>query len=380
VLAEQQGDALQSRILAEEALELARHDGNEKELADAQRRLGQMLIVEGELQRGAGMLNEALSWHRSAADAFGAADVLRTLAEVAERQGDLDLARTFIEESVDFSRTVADERGVASGLFQLAFIALAEGDGDRAIELMEDAVNRWQRAQTTSMVAAAQAYLGSFIANHLGDDERAESLLAAALLFWREAGHDEIVANILDLLGQIAVRRGDHARAESYYREALALASKLPDAIARVGTSVRGHIGLGWAALARSESAQVLDHCRVGLECLREIPEDQWGSRGPEDDGLYAVAAACLRLVARATASEGDVERAVRVLGAAAALQAAAHFPLLHAERARADREERAIRKLVADSAFAGAFAEGEALAPRAAIADALNLARGPGA
>lgn len=377
VLAEQEGDVRQSTILAEEALELARRDGNEQEVADAQRRLGQMLIVLGDLPRGSDLLDQALSWHRGAGDAPGAADVLRTLADVAELRGDLELARTFIEESVDFSRIAADERGIASGAYQLAFLSLAEGDGDRAIAHMEDAVSRWQQAQTTSMVALAQASLAAFLADHQGDDARAETLSAEAAHFWREAGNDAIVAVILDVLGQVANRRGDQAQAEALHREALALALAMPEAVPRVGASVRAYIGLGRAALASGDSARALDHCRAGLLCLGEAPEDQWGSRGPNDDGLYGVAAACLRLVARATALGGQAEEASRVLGSAEAFQAAAHFPLLRAERARADGDARAIRDLLPESAFNRAFAEGEGMTPRAVIDDALRLTRG---
>ncbi len=132
VLAEEQGDVPYSTQLAEETLDLAQRAGEGKELADAQRRLGQMLIITDERERGSALLHDALRWHRGAGDTFGAADVLRTLGDVAVLEGDIALARTCLEESITLSRAVADERGVANGLFQLAFLSLKEGDGDRA--------------------------------------------------------------------------------------------------------------------------------------------------------------------------------------------------------------------------------------------------------
>lgn len=373
VLAEEQGDIPSSTRLAEETLDLAQRDGDAKELADAQRRLGQMLIVTGERDRGVSLLNDALLCHKSAGDAFGAADVLRTLAEVAVQQSDLSLARTCLEEAIERSRSVADERGVANGLFQLALLALGDGDGDRAIALMEDAAHRWRQTNTMASEAMTRVYLGILFINHLGDDARAEALLTEALQFWREAGHSAGVATILVALGHVARQLGDLDRAEAFLQEALALISAMDPSLVPVGTSLRAEHELGQVALARGDRAQAMRCYRASLERLRAIPREEWASQGLMNEGLSGVAAESLRLVAQA-AADSSTECAARLLGAAPAIQAAAHFPLLRAEQSRVEQVEGDVRQRLSGEDFARAWADGEAFSVEDALDEALRL------
>jgi hypothetical protein len=73
-------------------------------------------------------------------------------------------------------------------------------------------------------------------------------------------------------------------------------------------------------------------------------------------------------------AADSSTERAARLLGAAAATQAAAPFPLLRAERSRLDRVEDAVRQRLREEDFARAWAVGEALSAEDALDEALHL------
>jgi predicted ATPase/class 3 adenylate cyclase len=370
-----QGHDRRATALAEEALALAHSNGSAKEIANAQRRLGHALLMEGELHRSSQLLAEALTWYRNAQDGVGEGDVLLTLAEIAEQQGQIEHARTRSEEALDAYRVAADGWGIARSLFQVAVLAAIQGDGDYALDLLGEAESLWQRVGSTFFVVGlARSYRGMLLADHRGDDTQAEPLLMEALTYWQQAGNKESSAALLHELGQLAWRRGDLDLAEARQHEVLALSQEFEDPVVRTIGSVKALIGLGQVSCARGEVAQGIRYFRRGGEQLQTVMPEQWNRGGSISQNLLRTAVQYLCASACAAGRGTLAVRAARVLGAADACRAAILAAPLGAERGRDEQAAASLRGQLSPSAFANEWNAGRTLSVEVALAEALKL------
>ena len=154
------------------------------------------------------------------------------------------------------------------------------------------------------------------VARAAGDDMQASRLMAESLALYRTVGDQKYVGGLLLDLGRTAHSHGDDTWAALLYRESLLL----------------------W-----EELGSTVEIC----DCL---------------EGLAGSA-----LVA------GQPQRAVRLLGAAAALREACHSSPLPDYRLEIDRNVTLLRTQLAPAVFDAAWAEGRAMTLEQAIAYALD-------
>jgi hypothetical protein len=83
--------------------------------------------------------------------------------------------------------------------------------------------------------------------------------------------------------------------------------------------------------------------------------------------------AGCLEGLAAVLCTLGQLERGVRLFGAAAALRAAVGLPQSPAKRATCERDVVSARTAMGDDAFAAAWAAGQELSLEQVIAEALE-------
>jgi predicted ATPase/DNA-binding SARP family transcriptional activator len=218
-----------------------------------------------------GYLSEGRRWLEEALAGPGAqppqlrAQVLTAAGAVAWRQGDLEAAEAHASEALEHFRHAGDEQELVGPLSVLGVVAMDRDDWERALPLQEEMALIARKVDDRYGLAMAlnnQAYVA-----WMGRDvDRAESLWVECLAVAREDGLSEATAMSLTGLGDVALLRNATEQARESFREALAIYEEL------------------------------------------QFPE------------LLADTCICLAAVAHA---EGEVEKGVQLLGAAASLRQA---------------------------------------------------------
>ena len=175
--------------------------------------------VRGEYARARKLLDEAGERFAQADDARGQADVLvrRGYLELAE--GSLGQARECLAEALRLRRAMRDRRGVGMALLAVGLVetvggeyASAEQPLSEARQLFRRAGDRWGLASSlwrTADLAIAQERL---------DDAEAALLQARAVV--GETERQGWIAVTIATLGEVAVLKGDSARATELFEQA----------------------------------------------------------------------------------------------------------------------------------------------------------------
>ncbi len=237
---------------------------------------------------------------------------------LAAEQAAFAQATAYLQRSLDLRRTTGDARGIAETLNSLGTVARDQGAYHRAEALFTESLAALQPAGDARVTATTLSNLGE-VARYLGDLDRAAALHEQSLQMRREAGDEEGIAVSLYNRGLVAHDRGDDAYALCLYTESLALFYAGGD-----------RVGVAWS--------------------------------------LEGLAGACGAL--------GQLERAARIFGAAAALREAVGAPVPPAARAAYDRALQAVRLQLeaasgGDDAFAVAWGRGRNMALDEAVDEA---------
>jgi predicted ATPase/DNA-binding NarL/FixJ family response regulator len=152
------------------------------------------------------------------ASALATAGLLATV----EGHGDRRQALAQVEESVALARTAADPFALARAQLFQGYCHLVRGLTEAAVRPLEEALAGFRALDALAWAGVALWLLAETAA--LGDDDaRAQALATETLEVCRQNGLKTGEAFILGRLGMTALRQGDHAAAERYFREALAL-------------------------------------------------------------------------------------------------------------------------------------------------------------
>ena len=179
-----------------------------------------------------GYLSEGRRWLEEALSAGGAqppqlrAQVLTAAGAVAWRQGDLEAAERHASEALGLFRNADEEQELVGPLSVLGVVAMDRDDWDRALPLQEEMALIARKADDRYGLAMAlnnQAY----VAWMGGDVERAESLWVECLAIAREENLSEAAAMSLTGLGDVALSRNAPAQAKQSFRAALAMYEEL---------------------------------------------------------------------------------------------------------------------------------------------------------
>ena len=212
-------------------------------------------------------------------------------------------ARALYKDALCKAREADDAPTIAEALCGLGQVAFADGDLRHARAWFERALRLSQARGLDAATAVAQRRLGR-LALEVGDLDMAEPYLHASLHTAQHTERHQDAGGTLSELGMLALQRGDDRLARMHFEESLAIFDKLNDRaqVAHV------RLCLGIVALRGSDFAAALDHMTCSLE-LSQTDCDQHGMVEVLD-GLACLAAA-----------HGDIERAIRVYGAAQALR-----------------------------------------------------------
>jgi predicted ATPase len=173
------------------------------------------------------------------------AQALRVLGTLAIDQGDYAAATSFLEESVKLYRAAEDKNGYASALMLLGYM-VAVDDPAGARRIWDECLPLAREVGDLRVISAILGYLGLLAARD-HDISRARALVEESLAFRLQLGGTWLIARAHEDLGTFAFLEGDLSLAKRHWQEALRMSRQLHDR--RIGGSVHLHL----ARLARAE-------------------------------------------------------------------------------------------------------------------------------
>jgi predicted ATPase/DNA-binding SARP family transcriptional activator len=264
---------------------------------------------------------EGQSWlEQVLAASDGAPAALRARAltgagTMAWLQRDMARAIAYHEDSLTLYRAVGDQHGMAESLNNLGIQALVLRNFEQALPPLQESLQLYRALGDKFGIANALNSLGS-LAKYSGDPERAVVWYTESLAFYRELDHQGWIAGTLHNLALVATDQGHFEQAMLFNKESLRM--------------------------------------------LR-----QFGEKPAFPDQFESFAAVL--------GAQRQPERAVRLLGAAAALRDEFQTPIFPVDQPDYERILALARAQLDEAAFATAWAEGQAMTVEQAIAYALE-------
>jgi len=277
------------------------------------------------------------------------------LGVAAEARGEADRATELYEQALALTRDVPRAWLTGWVLGHLGRMATAHGDYETATALLEESLAQLQKAGDRQGACWSFQYLGR-IAERRGDLDRATLFFEAALAAAQDVGDRMGIARSLGSLGRAARLQGDFAQAVEWLEESLRLSRNIGD---RWGAALA--LGnLGRVALAQR------DHQRAAalFEESLVLSQSLTGSGRRVVYSLYHLGVVASEL--------GQLERAGRLLGAAAVLQEAGGRAVSPLDLAERERQIAIVREVLGDERFAEVWADGQAMSLEQAIEYAL--------
>jgi tetratricopeptide (TPR) repeat protein len=341
----------ETQALAAEALAIAREAGDKELLAFVLALMGR--FTTSTHTAGQALVEESLALFRELGSAGGVGYTLNALGDLAWEQGDATAARAWWAEGLRLARERDDRHDSALHLGDLGMLAYHQGDYEVARRQIEESLALYRASHERAGVSVALGCLGA-VARAQGDTACARACYAEKLALWRAVGDRAGIAATLAELGALAQQEGDLAQAQALFAEALALRRELGHPV-DIAASLAHQGGL---AAAQGDAASAATLYGEALAVL-----------APTAD--RAVAALCLEGVAALAQAAGAVERAARLWGAAATLRRGTFVVFVWDERTARERLIAAGRTALGETAFAAAWAAGQAMTLEQAIAEA---------
>ena len=268
----------------------------------------------GEYARAAALFEQSIQLHRQRDDRHAVARALTDLGGVVRDWGDRARSVALLEESLELYRSLGDRAGSAHALVNLGYAVYLAGDLKRAEPLLAESVALCRALDDEAGLVYSLRMLGLLLAER-GLTARATVVVEESLLLGSTIGDRGGVGAALNLLGHIMRERGELNRAEALLREAL---SSGPGAV------------------------------RIGVAYTLEAP-------------------------AGVEAERGRSQKAVRLLGKAAAFRAEAGVSPQSYLARQTDADRGAIRDVLGEEAFAAEWEAGGRMSADQIIAFALG-------
>jgi predicted ATPase/DNA-binding SARP family transcriptional activator len=222
VLAHSQGAYTSAAAAFEECLSIYRELGDRGGMAAALNGLGSVAQFLGDNAAARRHHEECLSLYRELEDQEAIALSLSLLGNVAVNCGQYDLARRQFEEALAIRRVLGNKRGVGDSLRSLALTAKERGDYGQAREFYEQSVTLYRELGDRSRMAVSRHLLG-VVAEHEGDLAGARAIYEECLGIFQEVGDRSQVAWTLHGLGYLALRQADVGAARSLLAQSLSM-------------------------------------------------------------------------------------------------------------------------------------------------------------
>jgi DNA-binding SARP family transcriptional activator/Tfp pilus assembly protein PilF len=261
-----QGDYDRAAARLQEALVLFRQAGDPAGEGRALSNLGNVRCRQGRYEQAAESLQNALTIFREIGDRLGEALALDSLGGVRQLQGRYQLAGSHLRRALALHREIEDPAGEAYALHNLGIVYQRQGSYQDAADSLQQALTLFRQAGDRSGEAHALINLG-VVDLEQQDLRRAAGNMREALAISRQIGERSNEADALNGLGDVLLASGQPEQARASHAAAVDVASQSGD-----GYQVAlGHRGLGNARFAAGEPARAREHWRQALTLFTEL-------------------------------------------------------------------------------------------------------------
>jgi predicted ATPase/class 3 adenylate cyclase len=184
--------------------------------------LGWAALRAGDVDRSVEFREQALALARDEGDLWNLAMALGNLGGSLLKAEDLARARAVYDESLAVYRAVGEPAGIGLALWGLGMTALGEGDRRRAATLLEESLELARKANTLSGVGRCLADLG-IVALYDGDYGQAAALLEESLTLAMRLEEQLLIGECLWGLAAVNAAQAQPARAARLWGAAAAL-------------------------------------------------------------------------------------------------------------------------------------------------------------
>jgi predicted ATPase len=396
-------DFMAAHRFLEESLHIWRDLGS-AQIVHTLQSLGFLASEEGNLAVAKGLYEEALRLARSDGNRRFTLYPLQGLADVAHRQGDLLTARACYEESIAIAREFGDQGGLVWALNGLADVSSQLGDADAALAMQEEKSAIARQLQAPGVLIDALVQLG-YQALIQGQYARARSLYEQRLEAAKDAQAIQQIGWGYYDLGVLAAYQSDYGRAHDLFQETLLLFGQaglakeeefaLPWAQAQItwyASWQKGHdrnaelrsvlektltlfqtvdstLAIPWVKCYLAWVVQDEGDCSLAGALLREALSSRSGFR--DQERLIW----CLFGLGRNLRARGQIAQTVRLLGALESALERIGFVLPQAIQEEREKLIADVRALVGSAEAPSLWSEGKAMTQEEAITYALKEA-----
>jgi predicted ATPase/class 3 adenylate cyclase len=308
-----------------------------------------MAFIQDDMEQAALFLEESLAIFRALGDKLSTAKALRTLAQQKSMTTTTE-AHALMEEALTLFKELGETDWVIFTRSDVARIAIVQGSYDEAIALLQETLADYEARG--SKYKYNKAFPTAFLSRALflsgREQTRAQRLAEESLASFREIGNQRFAAYALNILGRIALQRGDLEEAQKLCEESVALFDEI---CYRVG------VAEALTSLARVMATQSND------EAARDCYEKSWSLLLKTLDAKE-LCAACLEGWGELVARQGKLEQALHMWAMAATLRASLVAPMPPVYRPAYNQVVTAVREQLGTKAFQAAWAEGRKLSP----------------
>jgi predicted ATPase/DNA-binding CsgD family transcriptional regulator len=311
--------------------------------------LGTILWVQSDALRIALVADEALALAREQGDQYHMtrAMIQQGVVMMLDRR-DYAETQVWLEEALSIARALGDRHLLVIALLSLGRLALYQQDAPQVVAWLEEALIQCRAigeklVMSMTLVGLAQAEMSQ---NH---SVRADTLLKEGLTIYQALGNTWGIALVLNLLGQLAVQQGEISQAEIFLADSARLASEIGDR----RNVARSCLLLANLATLREEFGAARQRYEEALSIALEIGYTSFIASGLK--GLGCVAA-----------GQGLSRWAAVLWGAADPLHESRSATI---SQALSDRMVALVRTQLGEPAFEEALAQGRSMTPAQALA-----------
>ncbi|MEK6750636.1 MAG: tetratricopeptide repeat protein [Chloroflexota bacterium] len=261
-----QGEYLEARTYATEALKIARRIKHQKLEGLLLGELGNVAIVMGNYKDAERLLTQSKSMLEDFGDALNVASALGRLALLARSQGELEKSRNLQMLRLDILRKQDDMNQVGDVLTDLGDIAVSVGNFEEAENYYQESMGIYEDLKAYKAVAWVKGLRSNLLVKK-GQVTDGKQLLTERLRLEQAYGDQSTILHTLESLASLTLEQGELDESFSFYQDALKLANNLRD----LTTQALCLLGIGHIQELRSENDLALQSFQEGLTLALKV-------------------------------------------------------------------------------------------------------------
>lgn len=263
------GSRREALATAADGLEMVKHSGENKLIADLQSLMARCFTEMGELDRAERMYRDLVATYRRLDDTKGVIRTLNRSARIFFIRGRFDRAIETLMDAGDYAEKSDNQKAIAKNLGNLGTIFNLKGAFHRAIEYLEQSATLNQIIGDTENLCRAYLSL-AYAQMHLKRMDMARDCLDKAAELIEKGGFEDQRADLAQYQAQFYLLKKNWEKAASCANKALELASADSDA-----NSTRCQVErlLAEAQLHMNQFSAALKSARSALKVAEQIDE-----------------------------------------------------------------------------------------------------------